>query len=199
MGGFNQGLGNFNEHLDENAMMTAVQQKALGQQTTSAAQSSTGGSALQMQQAAQAAGAAAPQPREVSTVTEELLQRPAQDVYAGLKSFLDFNAILGINPEKDDPQTQMRKKQILNNWQKLTQEQQQVAKMQYQENLKKKQQEEQEKQVRQQQLQQQKAQQVVMPSSPKKGPVGPSGSGKQRAVTKLEQDRKTLSGPASAG
>lgn len=204
MGGFNQSFGNFSdEHLEQNAMQTALQQKQLSQQATSAAQSTTGGSALQMQQLAQQAGSAqaarAPvTPREVSSIKDELLKRPAQDIATQLKAFVDINALLGINPEKDDPQTQAKKKAVLNRWQKLDAEQKEIAQKFFQEKMQKKKQEQQEEEAKKQQKAQAEQQQLVMPSSPKKGPVGPGGSGKKAAVSKLEQDRKTLGGPKSA-
>lgn len=204
MGGFNSGFGNFSdEHLEENAFQQAMGQKALGQQATAASQSTTGGSALQPGQLpgqlpGQQPGAQPPQPREVSTIPDELVKRPAKDIVQGLKSIFDINTLLGIDPTKDDPQTQARKKQQLQRWQSLNQEQQQYAQQLFQEKMKKKQQAEQEEQMKKQQEQQRQAQSFEMPSSPKKGPVGPGGSGKKAAVTKLEQDRKTLGGPASA-
>ena len=58
--------------------------------------------------------------------------------------------------------------------------------------------EEKDRMQRKQMEEQRKAQDVVVPSSPKKGPEGPSGNKKQRAVTKLQNDRKTLGGPSIA-
>lgn len=199
LGGFNQGIGDFNEHLDENAMQAAVQQKALGQQATSAAQNQTGGSALQMQQPqGQEPAAQPPKPRELGTIPEELVKRPVADIIKGLQSFFDINALLGINPEQDDPQTQARKKQMLQRWQGLNNEQQEYAKKVYQQNLQKKEQAEKEEQMKKEEAEKRKAQTLVMPSSPSKGAVGPGGQHKPKAVQKLEQDRKSLGGPASA-
>lgn len=203
MGGFNpsMGMGGFDEHLDENAMQAAAKQKTLSQQSstsvgTSAAPSATNtaGSANPLPQTQ----VPPPPPREVGTLTEELLKRPAQDIYRGLAQFFDLNTLLGIDPKADDPQTQARKKQIHQRWNKLTEEQQAVARQKYQEEMQKKQREEQEKQQRKQAEEQQKNQQFQVPSGPQKGPVGPGGSGKQRAVQKLQQDRKTLNGPGSS-
>jgi len=202
-GGFNQGLGQFNDHLDEAAMEDAVQQKAMAQQGTSSAQSTTGGSALGAHNPAdpQAGGAPAaqpPKPREVGSIQDELIKRPAQDVVAGLKQFFDINKLLGINPDKDDPQTKAKKQQMLQRWQKLKAEDQEVAKRIFQKEMQKKQQEEQEKQLRKQQEEQRKAQQMVIPSGKSSGAQGP-GAKKPADVQKLEQDRKQLSSPQSAG
>ncbi len=209
-GGFNAGFGNFNdsfEHLDENAMQAAVKQKTLAQQATSSTQSTTGGSALGTQTPGGQAGpggqpagtmAQPVKPREVSTLQEELIERPTQDIVKGLTSFFDINAILGINPEADDPQTQAKKKQMLQRWNNLTDEDKQYASKKYQEELQKKKQEQQEEETRKRQAEQAKSQQLVVPSSPKKGAVGPGGSQKQQVVSKMEQDRKGLSNAKGA-
>lgn len=194
MGGFNPGMGDLNEHLDENAMQAAVQQKALAQQGTTTSQSSSSN-----QKAAGSQTGIPAQPREVGSLAEELLERPAQDVRQQLVDLFDINRILGISLEQDDPGTQARKKQLHSRWQQLNQEQQQYAQQKYKEEMEKKKQEEQEKQAREQQAKQAEQQQLAVPSSPQKGPVGPGGSKKSRAVQKLQQDRQTLGGPKSSG
>ncbi|HEX7018088.1 MAG TPA: hypothetical protein VF209_04245 [Patescibacteria group bacterium] len=206
-GGFNQGLGDFGEHLDEQAMMQAAQQKSLAQQGTNQQQSvqqGQGGQKAQQDltaaQAPEAVGQTQAQPvkpRALGTVPEELVVRPATDILKGLASIFDINALLGINTQ-EDPQTQAKKKQLHQRWQQLTQEEQQVAQRKYQAEMQKKKAEEEEKERRRQEEEKQKAESIAPPSSPKKGPVGPGGSGKQRAVAKLEQDRKKLGGPSSA-
>jgi len=198
-GGFNAGFGSFNdsfEQFDDNAMSAAMQQKTLGQQQTSSAQSATGGSALGTQQPA--TGAVPAQPREVSTISDELIDRPIHDVAQGLKSLFDINSLLGINPDTDNPETQARKKQMLSRWQNLNQAQQTVAQERYQEEMQKKKQSEEEKQAEKQHQEDAKRQTIVMPSSTKKGPVGPGGSGKKpAAVAQMELQRKSLGGPKS--
>ncbi len=197
-GGFNQGFGNFNdsfEHIDDQAMQSAVQQKALGQSGTSSTQSATGGSALGSKPPLSGPAAQTTAPRPMGSLTDELILRPAQDIGKGLLSLFDLNSLLGVNAEKDDPQTQAKKKQMLQRWNQLNEEDQAQVKKRYQEEMQKKQQAEQAEQAKKQQAEQAKAQQVVVPSSPKNGPIGPSGSGRNRAVNKLEQDRKTLGGP----
>lgn len=214
LGGFNQGLGDgFDEHLEANDMQAAVQQKALGQQATLSGQPTTGGSALGTHhQAGSATGtdthgdstgnlahAAEPAPpREVGTLSEELIKRPAQDVVAGLKSFLDVSELLGVKSE-DDPQTKARKKQIAHNFEKLEAEDQAFVRKKYQEEMEKKQREQQEEEERKRQAEAAQEQDLAMPSSPQKGPVGPGGQKKPAAVMKLEQDRKTLGGPQNVG
>lgn len=199
-GGFNSGFGNFQdsfEHLDQNAVQSAMQQKQLTQQTTNSAQPTTGGQALGKPQ--QNITHEPAKPREVGTLQQELIQRPAKDVVAGLASFFDINSLLEISLEKDSPEVQAKKQQTLQRWNKLNQEQQAVAQELYRQEMKKKQQEQEEKQAQAQREEQAKQQSIAVPSSPQKGPVGPGGSHKAKAVQKLEQDRKSLGGPKSSG
>lgn len=215
-GGFNAGMGGmggFSEHLDEDAMQQAMGQKQMAQQATSqqsAIQAGQGGGKaqsdfsqqqLQEMQAAQGAhgevAAKQKPPRAMGSITDELFKRPVQDIIEGIKSLFDINALLGINLQHDTPQEQARKKQLHQRWQQLNQEQQQVAQQKYQLEMQKKQAEEEEKQHRKQQEAAQ-SQTIQAPSSPKKGPDGGGGSKKQKAVTKLQNDRKSLSGPSSS-
>lgn len=194
MGGFNTGIGHFNEHLDEDAVQQAMQQKALGQQA-GAAQASPPGSA----HPGPLGGSTQPtQPREVGTFQEELITRPAKDVVKGLLSLFDLKSALGIDPQTDDPQTQAKKQQMLQRFNQLSDEQQAVAQQEYQRRMQEKQREEEEKAAQKQQAEQAKAQTLEMPSGPQKGPVGPSGSKKQQAAQRIQQDRKTLSNAKGA-
>lgn len=213
-GGFRQGFGGFNEsHLEDRASQAAAKQHQQTQQTTSAAQQTAGAglgvgashSALKHQGSRTQTPAKQVKqkaPREVvglgdGALTEELIKRPVKDVIDEVKAFFDLNAILGINPG-DTPEDQAKKKQTLQRWQKLDQEQQQVAQKKYQEEMQNKKQDEEEKAQKKQAEEQQKANSIQAPSSPKKGPKGPGGSKKQRATDKLEQDRKTLGNVAGA-
>lgn len=201
-------MGAANEHLDEAAVQAAAKQQALTQQTTSSAQPAAGGTALGSAAGAGAnpfgagAGAANPAsrptpPREVGSIAEELVQRPVHDIGKELMAFFDLNTLLGINPQQDTPQEQARKKQMLQRWNNLNQEQQAVAQEKYQTELRKKQKEEQEKEARKQQEAQQ-AQSFQVPSSPKKGPERTRWFWQATSHEKLQQDRKTLSGPSSS-
>ncbi len=185
-GGFNQGMGAFNEEMDQQSMQTALQQKALTQQQ----------SVTPTQAAAASQGPA--QPREVGTLTEELLQRPAKDVAEGLVSFFDLHKLLNINPETDTPEEQAQKRQMHQRYQEMTEaekaEAQKNAKMAMEQKQHDLQVEEQKKQAEAQQ-----DKQLNIPTGKKDGPVGPGQkSHKQDMVAKLQHDRKTLSGPASA-
>lgn len=205
-GGFNQGFGALNEHMDENALQQAVAHKQQGQQATSSGQTTTGGSALGQQQADGALDQAgltgkppAPvKPREVGTLQEELVTRPLQDIQKGLLSLFDIRSVLGIDPKADTPEEQAKKRQMLQRWNELTQDEQKVAQERYQKEMQKKQMEEEEKQQRKQQEEAAKEESIAAPSSPQKGPAGPGASKKQKAAAKLQSDRKKLGGPSGS-
>lgn len=182
-GGFSPGMGNFGEHLDEAAMQSAAQQQAMQQQA----------GATPTAPAATQAGAQPATPREVGSLQEELVKRPAQDIVAGLKSHFDINHLLGITPQ-DTPEQQAKKQEFHSRYQSLNQEQQQVAQKKFQEEMAKKKQEEEEKELQKQQQAQAEQQAVAPPSSPKKGPIGPASgqSKKQSTVDRLTQQRQTL-------
>lgn len=202
-GGFNPGMGQINEHLDENALSQAASQKAATQQGVNPSSAQAAALGQKMKQGGFQGMPGAPggmnQPRPLGTLADELIKNPAKDIFEQLKSFFTLNTWLGIDPPKHDgPEETARKQKMHQRYQKLDQEQQQVTQRRYQEELQKKRAEEEQKARRKQQEEAQKAQQVDMPSSPQKGPVGPGSSKKQKAVTKLQNDRKTLSGPSSA-
>lgn len=199
-GGFRQGFGHFDEeHLEQQASASAVQQKQLTQQTTQSAQPTAGGSVQQPGTSQQTPTAPTAPPREVSTFKDELVKRPFQDVIKGIKAIFDINALLGIHPE-DTPEEQERKKSINHRFEQLTEEQQEVAKKRYQQEMQQKKTEEEEKE-KQKQLELQKKQDNVIapPSTPAKGPIGPAGSGKQRAAQQLERDRQSIGRLQTAG
>jgi hypothetical protein len=144
----------------------------------------------------QAAQATQKQTRPIGSLGEELFKRPVKDIATGLKDAVkdtfDINKILGINSQTDTQEKQAKRKQIHQRWQKLDQEQQQYAKQRYQEMMQKKQQEDEEKEMKRRQEKQQKSASIAPPSGTKKGPVGPSGSKKQKANTQLQQSRTTI-------
>lgn len=188
-GGFSSGHDQFGEHLDEAALQQAVSQKQLGQQQATATGSPQG----------VPTGSAAPTPpREMGSIAEELVTRPLVDIAKGVATLFDFSAALGMKPpETKTPEEKQRMAATHQRYQQLNQEQQAYAKKEYQRRLQEKQQQEEMEEQRRQQ-QQAASQDIVVPTSTQKGPVGPTGSSKQRAVTKLQHDRQTLGGPASA-
>lgn len=221
-GGMGQ-MGGFGEAFEEQqSMMQSMSQKQSSQQAAapvqqSIAQGQGGGAAATdfganeaaMQQMQKAAGGGLPgqpgqaqvppkPPREVGSFTDELLKRPAADIFEGLKSFFDLNALLGINPATDTPEEQAKKRQIHQRYQQLTQDEQQEAQRQYQEEMERKQKEEQEAEEKRRRKAQE-SQTIEAPSGQKKGPDAGGGSKKQKAQTKLQNDRKQLGGPGDVG
>jgi hypothetical protein len=110
---------------------------------------------------------------------------------------------LGINPG-DTPEEQEHKKKVSENFEKLTEEQQAVAKKRFQQEMQKNKQAEDEKAKKEQAKAQAKAQDIAPPSSPQKGPVGPGGPGggsmsrKKTAQQMLERDRQSIGRVAGA-
>jgi len=223
-GGFGEA---FDEQASQQAMTQAMSQKATSQQaaapqaqalaqgqggTAAANDFGSGGetpneAAMQQLQkqmggvggAGMPGGAPAQKPpREVGTLAEELIERPIKDIGEGIRSIFSLNDLLNINPQTDTPEQQAKKKQIHQRYQQLTQEEQAEAQRQYQEEMERKQKEEQEAQEKKRREQEAAAQEIQAPSSPQKGPVGPSGnSGKQRAMTRLNTQRKNPIGSLS--
>lgn len=190
-GGFNPGMGQFGEHLDEAAMQQAVGQKALQQQKASFAKTPT--------PTTQQKNLKANPPREVGSLADELIKRPFEDLMDGFKSLADLNMWLGIEPTEEEQQERARKEVILKNYNRLTDEEQAIVKQKYQERMQRMQAEEEEKHRRQQLEAQQKHATIQVPTKAASGPVGPGMSGSQKAKAQLDWDRQRMNGPASAG
>jgi hypothetical protein len=194
-GGNRPGFGHFNEeHLEQGASAAAVAQKQLTQQAAQTSQKpgATHPTTQSTDQPTQALS-----PREVGTFKDELLERPAKDIVQGVKSIFSLHDVLGIHPG-DTPEEQEKKKTFNQRFENLTNGQQEVAKKLFQEKMQRqKAQEEEEEQKKQTKLRQDRVS-IAPPSSPKKGAVGPSGSGKQRAQQMLERDRQSLGRVAGA-
>lgn len=135
-------------------------------------------------------------PREIGSLAEELVTRPLADIGKGLLSIFDIGSLFGAKPA-DDPEKKAKRQQVHQRWQQLTQEQQAIAQQRYQQEMQRKQMMAQEDEMRRQREQAQ-SQDIVMPSSPQKGAQQQGGSGKQRAMTKLKQDRTTQNNLSSA-
>lgn len=192
-GGSRQGFGHFDEeHLEQGASASAVQQKQLAQQ---AAQVTQKPAAAQQSSAGQPP---ATPPREVSDPKDELLIRPAKDIVEGVKSIFSLHDLLNIHPG-DTPEEQEKKKTLNQRFEKLTEEQQAVAKKLFQEKMQKdKAAEEEEEQKKQAKARQKEADKLAPPSSPRKGPIGPAGSGKQKAAQQIQQQRQSIGQVAGA-
>lgn len=121
---------------------------------------------------------------------DELLTRPAEDVWGELKKFFSLNTWLGIDPNKMSEEDKMKAKQFHSKYTQLDAEQQQAAKQMYQERMQRKKAQEQVDNQRKQMEAQQKAQNIQMPSSPQKGAQNPNGSKKQKATMNLQTKMK---------
>lgn len=201
-GGFNPGMGQFNEHMDEQAMMQAMKQKTLAQQaatqtgpvptlTSSAGSSNT----VPFPNANQTEPSAVTD----TSLFDAVVTRPLGDIAETFVEALGLEGVLGLIKGADTPEEKMKRQKMMQRYNQLTEEEQAVARAKYQERMKQEQIRKQEEEQRKQMEAQQKEQSVVMPSSPQKGPDAGGGSRKQKAVTKLQNDRKTLGGPQSAG
>lgn len=189
-GGMRQSFGGMSsldgERMEEQAVQGATQQKAVAQQSSNA------GTKSQPKQNAKKP------PRDVSSLSEELLKRPAQDVSQELKSLFDLNALLGINRD-DTPEEKAKKKQLHQRYQQLTQAEQQVAKERYQKELQKKQEEEKNKQQKEQEEREQEA--SALPSVgkvSKRGTALMGGSKKKKAAAQMVHDRQRIGKVAGA-
>lgn len=197
-GGFRQSFGSglSDEHessIAANALAAqkqATQQSSvLGQQGVAKQQAIAEGAGQTPLAANEVAKQQTP-PREVTSLGEELIKRPAKDILQTAKSFFDLNALLGINPE-DPPEKKAKKQKIAQNWQKLTGEEQAFIQQQYQEEQQKKQQELQAEQERKEkEAEEAEAQAIAPPSSPRKGPIGLTGNKKEK-TEQLLQNRRT--------
>lgn len=197
-GGFRQSFGSgfSDEYESSNAASAAAAQKqaaqqssVLGQQGVAKQQAITEGAGQTPLASSEAVKQQTP-PREVTNLGEELIKRPVKDILQTGKSFFDLNALLGINPG-DSPEKKAKKQKIAQNWQKLTSQEQSYIQQQYQEEQQKKQREQQEEQERKEkEAQESEEQSIAPPSSPKRGPVGLSGSNKQK-TSQLLQNRRT--------
>lgn len=197
-GGFRQSFGDglSDEHESSSAAAAAAAQKQsaqqssiLGQQGVAKQQAAAAGAGQTPLASSEVAKQQTP-PREVTSLSEELIKRPVKDIISTAKSFFDLNAILGINPE-DPPEKKQKKQKVAQNWQKLTQEEQAFVQKQYQEEQQKKQREQQEEQEKKdKEAQEAEEQSIAPPSSPQKGPVGLGGSKKQQ-TSQLLQNRRT--------
>lgn len=181
-------MGSMNEHLNEDAVQTAMQQKALGQQQAAAPTQAH-------PQPAQHPLAPDAQPREVGSLQEELLHRPVADIGSELKAFVDPYQLLNINPETDTPEEQAQKKQLHQRFTKLEAEDEQEAKKQFNLRMQQRQQQLKEDQMKQQQQAQAK-QTFVVPGGKKDGPVGPGG-GKSKKADTMQQMQQQRSSPLS--
>jgi hypothetical protein len=191
-GGFNPGMGQFNDHLDEQAMQQAMKQKALGQQ----AGSQTG----PIQNSSQQSNTQQPPPEAGSaSMFDTIVSKPVQDLAKTILGALHLDKLLGLGGNTSTPEEKAKKDAMMRRYNQLTEEQQAVARQKYQERMQREKMLQQEAEQRKQMEEKKKEASIQMPSSPQKGAPDPHGSKKSNAIQKLQQDRKTLGGPQSAG
>ncbi len=194
-GGMRQSFGGMSsfdgERMEQQAIQGATQQKAVQQQS-----GSTGTSSSDQHNSSQA-NTHTP-PREMGSLTDELVKRPAKDVAQELKGFFDLNSLLEINQE-DTPEEQAKKRQLHQRFQQLTQSEQKVAQEKYERELQKKQQEERLKQQEEEEQRQKDA--TVMPEVGKvsrRGTALMGGSQKKKAAARMAHDRQRIGKVAGA-
>ncbi len=193
-GGMRQSFGGMStfdsEKMEQQAIQGATQQKAVAQQS--------GNTGTKRDPTSQQHQSSSVSPREVGSFVDELVKRPSHDVATEVMNFFDINALLGINTD-DTPEEKNKKTQLHQRYQRLTQEEQQVAQRKYQEKLQKKQEEE---KIQQQQEQEEKQKEATaLPSVGKvnkRGTALMGGSQKKKAAARLAHDRQRMGKIAGA-
>lgn len=117
-----------------------------------------------------------------------------ESVAEGVLDFLPgpLKSLLGIKPS-DNPEEQQRKRQMIQNYQQMNEEQRQYVLQEAQRQQALKQQQAEEDAQRQQMEEQQRASSVQVPQGKRTGDMNAHHSKKQQAVTKMQNDRKKLS------
>jgi len=189
-GGMRQNFGSKNidsEHMEQQAMQGAVQQKALQQQSSNTPTKQPAQSQTQKPQLPTP-------PREVGSLKQELITRPAKDIKKELFKFVDINLLLNIDPTNDTPEKQAKKKQLHARYQQLTEAEQKVAREKYQKTLQEKQEEEEQQQAKKEKAKQQKQASIAPPSSVSKRPglIGVGKGSKGKTMGRLKQQLKTM-------
>lgn len=127
--------------------------------------------------------------REVGSIGEELVKRPLADIAKGIKSIFSLNNLLGVESPQENPKDKVKKKQLHQRYNQLSQEEQAVARERYQAEMERKQRVAEEDEISKQKKVQAK-QSIVIPSGPQKGNGGQSK--KQVAMQSLEDDRTKI-------
>lgn len=189
MGGFGGG-DSFGEAADERNVMRQAMSSNSNKGSGASSASGTGGAGSTPQNQPMAQPPA--EPREVAEIPEEA-KRGVEDVWLEVKRFFSLNAWLGIDPENMNPEEKAQAEQFHAKYQQLDQEQQAVAKQMYQEKLQKKRVQEEEDRRKKEQEAQEKEQSIAIPSGPQKGAGQEGKTKKQQVLSKIKQDRTTLS------
>jgi hypothetical protein len=175
--------------------MEEAMQDMMGNSKQSATQSSGANAAKQAMSSAlqgKQPGAKPAPARPLGSPTQEA-KYLAQDIGQGVAEFLPgpLKSLLGVN-SGDTSEDANRKRQMLQNYQRMSSEQQQYVqqKLQQEEAIKK-QKEQQDAQQRQFQ-QQQRARSAEVPQGKRTGDMNANRSKKQQAVSKVFQDKNKL-------
>lgn len=194
-----QSFGNFDsESLEGQAAQSAFQQKTAQQKGGNTAVNQTNQSAQSTQQ--QPVQARPQKPREVGSLSEELVTRPLHDIKEAMTSFFDLNSLLNISYE-DSPEEQAKKREMIRRYQQLTDAEKEEAKKKYELRMRKKQEEEKQKEIQRKQIEEQKKATIVTPSgkSDKPGLFVAGQSNKAKSQNKLQQQMKTMGTVADGG
>lgn len=194
-GGFNPGMGFGGEQLDEQALQQAMSQKTLAQQGANPGVAPTSTSGL-----TGAAGDTAQAEPASTDIVEGIVLEPIKQVVTdvldatGLPEWLQW---LGITQQT--PEQEAHKRQCLQRYQALNEQQQAVAKQEFEARMQKKQQEEEERQQRAAAEQAERSQQLAVPQGKKDGAEGMGGkSRKQQATHMVQQQRQSFNSTMSA-
>ena len=172
------------EMMEEMANVQQGSSNTAGQSPTQQALSSAlQGKAPQQQKSGPSIG---------SPVTE--VKYLGEGIVGGVLDFLPgpLKRLLNISPG-DTPEEQQRKRQMLQNYQRMNEEQRQYVIQEAQKQQALKQQQAEEDAQRRQMEAQQRASSVQIPQGKRTGDMNANQSKKQQAVTKLQNDRKKLS------
>lgn len=141
-------------------------------------------------------------PREVGTIAEELVTRPAQDMVDEVKSWFNVNEWFGIK-STDTPEQQQQKQQLHSRYQQLTSEQQQHFQARLQREHQRKARMAEEDQAAASRKQAEAASALPEPSSPNKGPGSDmqpkKKSHKQTMTNNVTQNRQSFNKVQSSG
>ena len=175
--------------------MEEAMQEMVGNSTQSATHPSGANPAQQAQSSAfqgKQPGAKPAAARPLGSPTQEATYL-AKDIGQGVLEFLPgpLKSLLGVHPG-DSSEDANRKRQMLQNYQRMSSEQQQYVQQKLQQEEAMKKQKEQQDAQQRQLLQQQRARSVEVPQGKRTGDMIANQSKKQQAVHKVYQDKNKL-------
>ncbi len=132
-------------------------------------------------------------PREVGSITEELVTRPLQDIGDVVKSGFNVNEWFGIK-NTDTPEQQQRNQELHARYQQLTGEQQQRFQARLQREQQRKSQMAQEDNARAERKRAEAASTIVMPTGPQRGEQKPKSQTQQMTNNRQNFNKVQSSG-----